>query len=384
VALFGLVGYVVQTAQEELLGLPSAGFDSRTFFTAAADFLRDTLGFSIGFVQPSRYTQLSFEGHAAAWLWAMTVAALLSVTGLWLLTSRFRTDRPWLRRSVNVLPIFVMIAVIGSKFVLLDLPVSHLRSTILGNDQTSIINNGETSPARDDFALRGKMFVNRILGSEAQGANVAETPHLSGTATRTLRLWRNLVCSRIGRTTEFRSGLPEEAQGKCQIDRRKARAKLDTFYLSELWCAGILALIIGSLLLLRSASGGSVAISLVAAFSLLSVPYSYGKLMRSTYFDYGLIALNKPLLGSYGLAQGAPLFGLLVEKNASNTTLLVIEHGSCDPGAPEFRLVKEVSVSNTDLISVEEIYRQDVLTWALEQQSPCHRCPPGDLSCSTT
>jgi hypothetical protein len=383
--LFGLVGYIVQTAQEELLGLASPMGAANNYFAGASDFFRDTFTLFVdGATNLLDGGGVSFAS-LSGWLILASLIAVVILFGpaVGKLVVRAPTARAWIGKHeawASYPSAALVVLIIIWKFLLLDAPLSQVKGAILESGQVPVRSVTYDRPVEGRVTV-DKSFADRLSAQTVVTKSDKLTDQKSIPA-RALAIWSTVVCSRIGQDADFYNGLTNS--GHCTADETANQNELDGLFAVELWSTIlVVALALG---ILRSPSSRvtRVTLAILALGYSLSVPYSYGKLKRSTYFDYGLVRLATPLAGSYGMSKNGPLFALVASRTPAETDLLVVARSPCFEGQPEAQSVQLVSVSAADLIAVEEIYRQDVITWAMLQQRSCHRCPPDNLQCQKT
>jgi hypothetical protein len=384
--LFGLVGYIVQTAQEELLGLASPMGATNNYFAGASDFFRDTLVLLVdGLINLVDGRGVSFAS-LSGWLIlaSLVTAMILFGSACAKLVIREPTGRVLISRAeacATYVATAMIIVIIIWKFLLLDAPLAQVKGTILESGQLPVSGVIYDRPAEGRVTVN-KPFTDRL---SPRGTTIKSDKLIDQTSipTRALSIWSAIVCSRIGQYPDFYNGL--DNSGHCAADEAANQKELDGLFAVELWSTALIVALALGILKSPSSRTTRVTLAILAIGYSLALPYAYGKLKRSTYFDYGLVKLVTPLAGSYGISKDGGLYALIVSRTSAGADLLVVGRSPpCRDGQPWNQSVQLASVSASDLISVEEIYRQDVITWAMLQQRSCHRCPPENLQCQKT
>lgn len=359
--LFVLVGYVVHSAHESLLGFPTTDggqFEKSAFSADAADFLRDLLT-TIGQLvfDDLLAGRLPLGGHG--WLiFSCLLGALIAVA-----VGRLRglRDRP---RLVAGMRCVLLAALFSAKFIMLDAPMSHLENVVVGSAELRAVDDAKlgSPPAHQQW---------QILGDSAG---------IEGDVRRrTADLWQRMVCSRVaGLTFEHN---PDYSGANCRTTAstnisagdQTRDALIESFEWARVgqYVANILAsLFIATIAvgLLRSRLLLPNILALLALFSLLSVPYSYGKLMKPLDFAFARITLAKEATHT-----PSPIYGFLIARTADYTDLLEAVDEPCSDGMR--RELRFTSLPVGQIVAVEQIYRRDLITWKVENEAPCPGAP---------
>ncbi len=380
--LFGVVGFVAQSAQDGLLGL-GASTDSSRYISSAADFVVAVIAAIVGVVTALfAFTQVSIAGF----FWGLIGATLATACVLLLpsVAHGLRLDRSafYHRYHAYLVPALAVVLLLF-KFLVFDAPLLKVENVILGS-----WSHGTDSP---DL---GQTFAERLQhGTE------------SLVSARTERLWSEIVCSRIGDSIgPTKVNVPNVT---CLPGGLAANQHaLNGEFLAQLWLMSLIAIL--ALAILRSAAAQHfmLALAVLSLLYALTLPYAFGKLMKSTYYEYGRVRLaptmavpadqlrpqpNSTPAQSGGAATSAtgagaqqqmtqalavPLRALILSRGSASTDLLVAKRRSCgtQPGTSE--RVSQSSLSPSQVLSIEEIYRQDVITWATLHQHACQAGNP--------
>lgn len=359
-ALFGIVGYLSQSSQEALLGLRADDVSSGKYVRSAAQFLGDcvTLLIQSGASLWDEHS-VSLAGHGV--LLAVLTAVALGLLLAPRLPARLAAPAVRWRRPLLLSLLMLIVAI---KFLLLDAPLGRLQDIILDVGVVPV-------QASLDAPVPPKTFGERMAkGPQSDSGRQTLT---SWTEANSARLWADLVCSRVGPDSDA-SPLSATNTFECPLSREHSLAELKGLFLTQLWLGVLIAVLATGVL--RSGVGGVLggSVALLSLAYLLTVPYAHGKLMRSTYFDFGRIRFSEALASAGGRApQSRPdLFGLVLSRNAAGVNLLVVTPEACAGGVAGARVTMS-SVSPSQLMSVEEIYRQDVITWTALNNVACRK-----------
>jgi hypothetical protein len=332
-----VIGYVIQSAQQELLGLYYEKSETAGYFTNAADFFRDSVAAPVAAASSE---QVSFGTH----LWPLLVATAATLALLLIPRSK---PRPWLRIS-SLLPALLLFVLIA-KFSLLDAPLTRLESIIVGSSE---------GPTLEGF---GSGLLERS-GDNSPYGQVSSPVEA---------LWADIVCSRV---TQSAANLTPGSQLDlyCGMNEAYYERRLSGAYLAHLWAGGLIIILAIAVIRSAASSTAALALAILALLYSLMIPYAYGKLKRSTYFDYGVIRLSEPLRAGSGLEPDAPLHGIMLWRSAAGANLLIIAEGACREGE-SYAAATMSSVSPAQILAVEKIYRVDVIAWAMLNE---RKCPP--------
>jgi hypothetical protein len=356
--LFVILGYVSQSAQEGLLGFGTDGTDSGDYVNSAADFCGGIISnLAKGFLLLMSGHGLPLGGHFAE----LVVLTLLAAGAIVLASN----PKPHWKRSRAIPKIWygaivpaLLILIILLKFFVSDAPLARLQNVVLdlGEAVATTSGRGET-----------RNFTERV----------SQQRDFVGQETR--RLWGDLVCSRVG------PHKPNPADRfHCRLGRAESTNDLSGQFIAQLWFAALIAAL--SIATLRSSFGTlfSSVIAVVSLAYLLTVPYAYGKLMKSTYFDYGLVKLAHDLTQADRISNSDGVFALVLSRNAASTNLLRALTDECMGAPGQSTKIKKSSLSPSQVLSIEQIYREDVITWTALNARACDTpvCAPGDLACT--
>lgn len=286
------------------------------------------------------------------------------------------------RRRAAVLACTVL-ALTAFKFITMDVPLARISNLVV---RTGSAPSGEDPSAIPTLFGQGADFSALVAGLTSERRKV-------------LRSF--IVCSRIG-PHAVASDTVLRARFSCNADQTKDHQSLQDEFVAQLVAGLLIACFAGMLLQLSRGKPGNV-LGILSLVYLLTLPYGYGKLIKSTQFDYGRVypaetltkatelpSLDtgrvdtaKPAKGSATVTSPPRYFNaLVVSRSPVASNLLVVQRGACPSGAPDasglearYSVVKMSSISASQVLSVEEIYRDDAITWALLNERPCPRAP---------
>jgi hypothetical protein len=355
-ALFVAVGYIVETAEQDLLGIHYEQHDTSTFFISSADFLRDLIGVPLGAL--ANMGVGSAGGHGVA----LTLATLLTLVLVSL--PLYRRFRPWLHAWPRAWLIGGALGVfLVYKFVALDQPLFHVKAIILGSTEDPVLDSRDQSiPA---YLKKLADDLKRRKPGEAAGTSRAEI------------LVARIVCSRV---SEHLSAQSENllVSGICgRKSQAQYKRELAGEYVAQVWASALIVLLAVALLRARRSSNSQVALAVLALAYCLVLPYAYGKLRRPPYFDYGRLQLAPVPAPTDGraLEEGSEsdLNAIVLSRSAASTNVLRLVRGPCGGGPAEYSTVTLASFSPAQVLRVQKIYRQDVIAWAVLNE---RTCPP--------
>lgn len=354
-ALFALVGYIVQSAQQDLLGLHYEDREASTLFVSAGDFFRDALAIpTTAAIRLVTGDGVSLGGHGVElWLATLIVGAAL---GLPRLPQGRYLKGTWLAAGVLAL-LFI------GKFVLVDEPLFQVRNIILGV--------AVEPPLGDDL---GRTLIERLADNpEAQSAQ--SDPEDSQRQSRAEAVVASIVCSRISLDTARRDpGL--EVHDLCRKEQSQYQQELRGRFVAQLWAAALMLTLSVKILRSRSSSHLQIVLAILALAYSLIVPYAYGKLQKSTYFDFGRVRVAETFGAWEGESKVDSLQALTLSRTATGTILLVAVSGPCgSDDRANYSQVTLSAISPSQVLAVERIYRQDVIAWAVRNERRCPALP---------
>jgi len=346
-ALFVVVGYVVQAAHESMLGLDLGTASASTYLASAAVFLRDVLTAIVDALGGLRIPK--FDGYEVGLIVSFIVVA--AFLGL------------WKRHIRGVLLVFLILAPVVAKFVILDWPLVRIENALVSEGPT-----GQDSTSAAPLENRLQALANRA-GPEKFAAQ------------RALALWSAMLCSRVSQDLLTRSG-ENRTKISCKGDEGENRFEIASVFLAHTISSVLLILIVVSALRRKISSEISVVAILVLTYSLMW-PYAYGKLLKTTFYEFGHLVLRSSMddvsnMGSTGgskptavESQGRRKNGIVLSRASGSTKILVAISGTCPRGKKQWDSVKLWSVNDSEIAAIREIYRVDVIAWKTLKEKPC-------------
>lgn len=377
--LFLLVGYVVHSAHESLLGFPDSDgshLEKSAYAADAADFLRDLLT-SVGelLIDDLPRAEISVGGHVGLVLASLLAAALAVALAR---IERLRSRAMAVQAGIGV----ALVVLIAVKFVMMDAPLTHVEHVMVGTadyrGQTVESRHDATPPLRtawtEDIAPpQPAASAARLAADTVTGPRSIK----QGILKRSARLWGLIVCSRLGGLTL--PGNPGFSGAHCASppsvepgDRPPSafeawKKELSGEYLAQVVTAIGIAVVATSLL--RAPSALAKTVALLSLFSLLSVPYAYGKLVESVNFVFAKVSLVP------GSPHGAPVLGFVVGRDGDHLDLLEAEQNApCSYGTHSE--IRFASLPASQILAIEQIYRRDIITWKVQVETSCPALPP--------
>lgn len=352
--LFTLIGYAVHTAHLSLLGFPigdSAGVSVSTYSAEAADFLRhiatligDRL-FALGTLQ-----SVSLGGHGILLLGCAT-AALIT------LGYRFSSAGQSAPKFSAGLLGLTVVALIATKFIWFDAPTMRVESVIAVAGLAELIQlKGQDSPPT---------FASRLSNKSRGGLD-------SVIATRTSNLWKLLVCGRLS-SASLAENPDFSKDGACSGSVELNQVMLK----GEFDATAVLGIFIGvtSAVLLGVRKPLALACAVLGLTYLLTIPYAYGKLIKSVEFPFALVRFS-PVTPHNGRGPDTAN-AFVVARGAGEVTLLEAVPEFCSVG--QRVTLRFWSLPTSRLIAIEQISSQDVITWAMGNARRCSSLKNGPL-----
>lgn len=379
--LFVLVGYVIDSAHRSLLAFPTddGRLDDGGRIQDTSDFLRfffTLIGDRL--ITLASGTTFSLGGH---WLLLLcsTVVVCAAVLGNFLPEhkhERVRTAATVMNRALPCLAVML----VATKFVYFDAPIMRLESVVVGIGvpkaavaKAELVSNGEKSVLAEhsskDAGPLTKSLTERLKES-------SPAPIGNFVSDRAFRLWRLMACARIGDET-FSPAATLAQIADCfnnsdKLNKLKAQSILEGEFDAGLWMGGLIAMTASALLFRRTAS--STVLAVLAFVCLVTVPYAWGKLLKPVDFSYALIrGEEKTFLVSSGRGEqprdvGAT-YAFVLTQDAGSVTLLQGVRESCGFGSSI--ALRFSSVPASKILAIEQIFRLDVIEWALRTQIKC-------------
>jgi hypothetical protein len=343
-ALFVLIGYAVVSAHQDFLGIQSDITGASIYISAASSFLRDLLTILpdslLGILTLANFPKLDWAQLSFVLSLSVTCIAL-TLTG---------------RRSATIdlgwAPAFLLFIFIFLKFILLDAPLANVDNVLVSSGTGS----GEATNA---------------IPIESELATSIEQKGVEGfISQRALNLWSDIVCSRVSAAILQRKAQPRIT---CRYEQDESKVKVQSEFIAHS-IAAILLLILSAQVLRRAHTTGVAVFALLTMGYVLTWPYAYGKLIKSTYYEYGAALLGPALTDAATplASEERTKYGMVIFHDSNSAKLLIVKKGKgvCTRGASN-QEVKLWKIQNSQVLAIREIYREDVITWKLLQEQPC-------------
>jgi hypothetical protein len=375
--LFGLVGYVIDAAHRSLLGFPTedGGFDSSGRVQDATDFLRflvTLLGDRL--VTLASLNSISMGGH---WTLVLFCSAMLALV---IAQKRLAASKlTWLNKPgswlASALP-FLVVVFVALKFFCFDAPAMRIESVIVGSGIPKEAAKAEavSRAASGLFETQAKVVPTKVLRPRLEDDKSA--PVGSFISGRALRLWNLMVCSRVG-GEGTKDDLPSAAEAKCSAANSELTSAAAKTLLAGEFDAGLsiaILIAVASTALLLRRTPANTALALLAFAYLLTVPYAWGKFLKPVNFPYALVRTES---GMFYLAQKAPekpldvkqAYAFVLVREGGSVTIL---HGVFEPCSRGNSVaLRFASFPASKVVAIEQIYRLDVIEWALRTERDC-------------
>jgi hypothetical protein len=338
-ALFVAIGYVIRSAHIALLGADFSYVTPEHYTGDAGDFLYSVIGSLFDFIAAlGAPKQPVFAGlHREVW----ALSALILVCAL--LTAFARSRR---RRWGITIALAVCVA---AKLCLFDAPLA-----LIENKAISFAPAPPGTSAQD------------VTGSTKFRASVL----IQG---RSDQLWKEMRCKRLDRDNQALGGEAgiSERHAKLLQSCTPGDPVRDEFILQIISTSVIIALaIIG----IRTGDAALNIASVLALLYCLTLPYAYGKLLKPTTFQYGKIQFDDKLGPDATTSLGKEAYAIVLGNGPGGLSFLVMTTNKCPGG--EQQAARIWTVNSGNIMAVKEIYRKDVITWKMLNESDCIAPPP--------
>jgi hypothetical protein len=371
--LFLAAGYVVQSAQDSLLGVPAPSDFPNSYFIDAANFTRDAL-----LILLQRISDVGANAWDALTLhhsWLVILTGLLVVT---VFIAR-RVDLAKRRIALRGVQVLVIVTIL-SKFLLLDAPLLRVEG---------LIANPQGSTLAEDQSCWSLLTIVRLQpGATPRTAWHCPVRTTSLIEDKTEDLYDTIVCARLG-STPAEIGAAAKTIDKFALSpvcTGSQAATLPTQVQDAFICNLLvgLAIVLCVLGLARTGTHSRITILLevISTIYLLSIPYSYGKLLKPTLFQFGVIRMSPPLSADY-LKQGYivggsdTMAGLLLSKGPGSSTFLVPIQKSCgtdyDKMPKTIGYMWEFDIPTSQILAFEQLSDKDVIYEAAMESHACAR-----------
>jgi hypothetical protein len=351
-ALFVVIGFIAQTAQDSLLGLGLSHPGSDAYISAGADFFLVLISTVVtAFENIFSFRAVSFDGY----FWWLLVLSLFAAYV-------FRRAS----RGAGVTgPLLLLIVLLLGKFLLFDAPLLTIHDVVL-----------HLPPAAHEKLSFVKSFRE---GTE---------PLVRGRATM---LKEEILCSRA------KDALAPNAAITCTAFAKAPQYvhALTGEFLDQIW--GTLLIVLTGAAVLRTAhrSHAASGLAVLALLYSLTLPYAYGKLQRYALFNVGQIVISsdlaKHLVTEPDLALPRPaapptvppppapapqdttqnLNVLILSRDSAIVDVLIVRSAACAGGGQQQRIARSTFAAG-QVLAVEELYQDDVVAWTARQD---HACP---------
>jgi hypothetical protein len=364
-ALFVVIGFIAQTAQDSLLGLGLSHPGSDTYISAGADFFLVLISTVVNaFESAVSFHAVSFDGFFW-WLLVLSVLAALV----------FRRSS---RGASATAALLLLVVLLLGKFLMFDAPLLTIHDVVLRSPPT---------------AQKKLSFVESLR----QG-----TEPLVRTRAKSLK--EEILCSRV------KDGLPPNAAIACTTFTtapQYARA-LNGEFLDQIWATALIVLTGAAVLRTAHRSHTASGAAVLALLYVLMLPYAYGKLQRYALFNVGQVVISsdlarhlvtepdlalpkpvpdaQPIAPQSMMALPAPpppapapqdatqnLGVLILSRDSAIVDVLVVRSAGCGGGGQSQRIARSTFAAG-QVLAVEELYQDDVVAWTARQD---HACPRG-------
>jgi hypothetical protein len=324
-ALFIAIGYVAVEAQQNLLGVKLDTMGTAEYIVATGGFLRD-----ICIILPdaaiSVFTHAMIDRLELVLMFCLMLACVsVAVVG-----------PVYLSKKICRFTIALVILT-GATFIVMDAPLTRI--------EDAVVNSG---------TVEGGVPIEIRLSEKAMSdSNGIETFIYK----RANSIWNSMVCSRVS--------------GEIQT-RQKCLLKIQAEFVSHSIISVLLLTF--SLQILRGSTSTWVSIfGLLALFYFLTWPYAYGKLIKSTNFEYGQVMSKSRLVDQEAgqIPENTSIRGIILSAGGKSYKILHLKTSKTDCSGAGSTKIKFIDVAASEVTAIKEIYWQDVLTWRAMNLKDC-------------
>ena len=414
--LFAAIGYLIAAAQSSLLGVELPA-NPTVYAEDASEFLHEIprlLGQTLEAMIPH-----FCDIFGPDWgLWALTVA--LCAVAFTLPARRHEADDPARRSDYDWMRPAALAVLVALKFTALDLPLGKIQDVVVSHDSTTSAEEGKAAlqaALRDEanatqaangsndqasFSLteRTQAYQESFIARMAkQRAAPPLRPISDWFERRSQMLWDDVLCSRVALEDPQDRYHKDDVLG-CHPHRDGYVWRRNGAFLLQLAMTGAIAALAVALLRRPGTRPAAIGGAILALLYCLTLANAYGKLIKRTEFDFGVIRVAKPPTAeaapaTSGTTQGQPppsspapaqpvtpaqvavpavpdeIDGLVLNRDGGGTEFLRLETGRCGTAKSDFATARLAWLSAAQVLSIQEIYRQDVITWAAYSEKLC-------------
>lgn len=389
--LFGVVGYIVQSAQDALLGVTSGDPEATSYLNSAADFFREAV------IELLTWPTTVFTDPPVHRPLLVTFGVIVVILGI-VLTRRWSKEdglMGWLAKCssndhFSLLAGLGLILVVMAKFVLMDGPLLKINDVARSYDKScwALVANASlgvaATPATTNVAPP-RVCPEYVAAHGPEKLVWDQAAAIAG----------DLVCSKVPYTTAALFPMLIAQSPACANPKRldssslmeENRKALAGEFLSNLLLE--LITVVGAFAVLGRARHHpwATALCMLVIFYGLTAPYAYGKVGMTQLFDYGQVRITKSLTDSYNaevkgiVTDSGWLSGIILHKDDKGASVLLMRVEACQgqQGAAANGPVAPVSqaratssfVSAGQLLSIDQISKVDLISWLATQQHAC-------------
>lgn len=347
--LFAVVGYIVQAGHSNLLGGGLTSDDGASLTTAAADFFYASPQIALDFLLAiTRFSWTNEHHFVLGGHSVLLLAAVVLASSAWWAPTVLRRIRGWRTPpSAAAVAAFSLLILLITKFLLLDAPMARVENVVVAAESEQQAQAG--FKLADTNGLWFDSFIN----------------------SRTRVLWRHMACSRIADDQ-----VDKMATEDCSRLKNRDRSLIQ----GEFSARAIMCVLVVMLAWkVQGETWPRSVLALLGLLSILSLPYAYGKLLKPTVFEYGKVELAAPLMTALTASKTTPempLHAIVLSKKGPSVDLLVIGTGQCGSSGKTYPVTKVWTIPHAQVLSIREIFRRDVITWKLQNETDCGEAPP--------
>jgi hypothetical protein len=241
------------------------------------------------------------------------------------------------------------------KFFTLDVPLARVTNVVMGDPEKIDFTTGKPVPL-------GAQHLNWTTGRVDRYAN---------------SLANSIRCSRVNPDMAKLNASLQESE-ECRLGEQYNADVLIGTYNADI-AMMILIVIAVAMVLHNRPSRAERILAVLGIIYGLSIPYAYGKLIDSTFFDYGVVhltpAASADSTGPAPTRAPAQQHAIILARGSGGASLLVLDSSPCpgsDPKDPTMNaLVAHRWIAQSGFVSIEQIYATDIIKWAASNARAC-------------
>lgn len=360
-ALFIMIGYIIRAAHVSFLGNDFGDVVPVNYPAHAAEFFRDLATVVFDFFAAWWNGDVGMSVHSRL---ELIVAAALGIAGVVLVKFPRKDERLrfWLIGTT------LLFAVCG-KFLLFDAPLALIEEVAVAGAWTA-------EPVRNMASSNAPWSA---AAAEVDDVSWRAVGNNNFIARRSQQLWKQMKCRRMGASMNSvaSKGYADVLSSTTPLSKCSGGDGTRDEFVMQVVTTGLIGAL--AYMAFRSHRRTLIISGVLAFFYCLTLPYSYGKLLKSTDFQYGRIEFAEPVgaivrknLRSNGVN------GMVLGSGQGMVSFLIMNEDYCpgDNKLETYREAKIWTVAANQVLDVREIYREDIIRWKIIREKQCPEVVP--------